>query len=666
MPDLPRILLALFCCLMLCSPAPAAAQEPAEADREALAAKLAELQDQVGKLKAGETEPALIADVEVYAKAVDWALRHKEFYSPEYTPSALKALDTGLARAAELAAGKASWPEKTGRLIRGYVSEVDHSVQPYAVSVPPTFKKQAGQRWPLHVVLHGRGDKLNEIAFIRSHDGQTADIPETWIQLDVFARTNNGYRWAGETDVFEAMAALKKEYRIDNRRIVLRGFSMGGAGSWHLGLHHPSLWCSVGPGAGFVDFYNYQNVTEKLPAYQDLTLRIYDSLDYVRNAFDVPVCTYGGELDPQLIASTAMVSEAEKLEIPIKLVIGKEVGHKFTPEGFREYMDFHVAQMEKGRPIYPGRQRLKFVTYTLKYNTCEWVTVEEMIEPYRPATVEGHVDSAGVVHIKTDNIAVLSLARDIASQAIIDGSTVEVTTAAQGLLPKVYYELGADEWSVISYDSSLAFNKNLDRRKRHNLQGPIDDAFMQPFLCVRGTGTPWSEEHEAWARWTLSRFEREFDKWLRGKIRIIDDKDITEEQIADHHIVLFGDPGSNSLLAKIAKQLPIKWDEKSLLVDGETYDPATHGVALIYPNPLSPRHYVVLNSGHSFHEAEFKASNAQLYPRLGDIAVLKFEKTDAGYAESTVWAELFNAGWRLPKAVPEPQRSTKGAEKSAP
>ena len=53
-------------------------------------------------------------------------------------------------------------------------------------------------------------------------------------------------------------------------------------------------------------------------------------------------------------------------------------------------------------------------------------------------------------------------------------------------------------------------------------------------------------------------------------------------------------------------------------------------------------------------EREFRASNAQLYPRLGDIAIQKFSKNkDGGYQEETVWAEIFNAGWRLPK--PEPR-----------
>jgi hypothetical protein len=37
---------------------------------------------------------------------------------------------------------------------------------------------------------------------------------------------------------------------------------------------------------------------------------------------------------------------------------------------------------------------------------------------------------------------------------------------------------------------------------------------------------------------------------------------------------------------------------------------------------LNPKKYVVINSGHTFGEAEFKGTNALLFPRLGDYAVL--------------------------------------------
>ena len=244
----------------------------------------------------------------------------------------------------------------------------------------------------------------------------------------------------------------------------------------------------------------------------------------------------------------------------------------------------------------------------------------------------------------------LSLARDIAEVASIDGKRLPLNSAARGLLPGVYYELDSDGWEVLDYDTSRAFIDNPDLRKRHNLQGPIDDAFMQPFVCVRGTGKPWSQANHDWAEWTLKRSEREFDKWLRGKIPIVDDTDVTEEMIRRKNLILFGDPGSNTLLAKVIGKLPVTWTKESLEVNGRTYDSDTHGLSLIYPNPLAPRRYVVVNSGHTMHEKDFRASNSWLFPRLGDIAVQKFEKQSTGaYSETVDWAALFNSGWGLPK-----------------
>ena len=39
------------------------------------------------------------------------------------------------------------------------------------------------------------------------------------------------------------------------------------------------------------------------------------------------------------------------------------------------------------------------------------------------------------------------------------------------------------------------------------------------------------------------------------------------------------------------------------------------------PNPKDPRHYVVINSGHTFGEKEFRGTNAYLFLRCGDYAV---------------------------------------------
>jgi hypothetical protein len=139
---------------------------------------------------------------------------------------------------------------------------------------------------------------------------------------------------------------------------------------------------------------------------------------------------------------------------------------------------------------------------------------------------------------------------------------------------------------------------------------------------------------------------------MRGKVPIIKDTELTEELIADKNLILFGDPGSNQVLAKVLAKLPIEWTRDSLKVGGMTWDPKAHGLSMIYPNPLNPRRYVVINSGHTFHAKDFQASNAWLFPRLGDIAVQRFQKRGSGgYDESVEWAALFHSGWLLPPEV---------------
>ncbi|HUG90046.1 MAG TPA: hypothetical protein VML55_04380, partial [Planctomycetaceae bacterium] len=207
---------------------------------------------------------------------------------------------------------------------------------------------------------------------------------------------------------------------------------------------------------------------------------------------------------------------------------------------------------------------------------------------------------------------------------------------------------------------SRRFASNPDLRKRHNLQGPIDDAFMQPFVCVRGTGEAWSAGNAGWSSWVLERFSREFDKYLRGRAPVVDDTAVDATLIAEKNLVLFGDPGSNAVLAKILDRLPVKWTAESIEVAGRRYDPGSHGLSLIYPNPLNPARYVVINSGHTFHARDFEASNAWLFPRLGDVAVQKFSKRgdadeDAGYDEQIEWAAVFDASWQLPAGERQPQ-----------
>ncbi len=204
---------------------PAPPYKLSDAERSALQSKLA--------AAARSTNP----DVAIYAKAADWNLRHpEEFLTKAYYDNALKLLDIGNARAKD---STMAWTKQKGRVARAYRSKVDGSIQPYTVIVPESYN---GQPMRLDVVLHGRNARLNEVSHLADAEfGKPVTPQPDRIELLVYGRTNNAYRWAGEADVFEALDAVKSNYKIDEKRIVLRGFSMGGAGTWHIGLHYPTL-----------------------------------------------------------------------------------------------------------------------------------------------------------------------------------------------------------------------------------------------------------------------------------------------------------------------------------------------------------------------------------------------------------------------------------------
>ena len=663
---------------------PAPPYQPTDDEKQQIRAKAGELASALKQLAAKKPDAALLTDVEVYHKAAEWILRYadEEFYSKRYVADTLAGLDRGLARAKELAAGKPSWPAQKGRLVRAYRSRVDGSVQPYGLIIPDSYDGKKPVR--LDLVLHGRGGTLNEVSFIASHDADAKSKPvppdQNYITLEVFGRVNNAYRWAGETDVFEALASVQQRYKIDNQRIVLRGFSMGGAGAWHLGLHYPDKWAAVEAGAGFTDTKKYTagKLTDLKP-WQETTLHIYDAEDYALNAFNVPLVAYAGEDDPALRCTTAMREALEREGFKFKpdglnwlttdlraiFLMGPKTPHRWHPESKAASDKFINEALAAGGS---GPTRVRFVTYTTRFNQCLGLTIAGLEKNYQRAEIDAELVSAGRgLRVKTSNVSRLAIAAATEGLDLaMDGQNIRfhvaralssrgITTAAVRPQPFRFSRVMTEGLPATTFEKrdgkwfpSVSGDNASPMRKRHGLQGPIDDAFMEPFLCVRPTGAPNHALANDGAKARLELFAREFPKWMRGDVWVKDDTTITKDDIANQNLILFGDPSSNKLIAQIADKLPIKWTKDTITLGGKTFSAADHVLAMIYPNPLNPSRYVVLNSGHTFGEKEFRGTNALLFPRLGDYAVLKLTKSPAGgVSEEVVLAGLFDEQWAL-------------------
>ena len=93
--------------------------------------------------------------------------------------------------------------------------------------------------------------------------------------------------------------------------------------------------------------------------------------------------------------------------------------------------------------------------------------------------------------------------------------------------------------------------------------------------------------------------------------------------------------------------LPVKWTAEGIVAGANRYAADTHAPILIYPNPLNPKKYVVINSGFTFREFDY-LNNARQTPKLPDYAVVD-TTTPPGprYPGKIVQAGFFNEDWGL-------------------
>ncbi len=335
-------------------PVPPPGIEVPAADRKALEAGLTRLAAKIAKLPPSP----LVHDVRIFHDAVLYALTYDEFLKPEEIMKARDHLARGEERADALAKGDAPWTRQTGLVVRGYESKIDGSTQPYGLVIPANWSPKVPHKWRLDAWFHGRSEALTEVNFLWDRQRNAGQFtPADTIVLHLYGRYCNANKMAGEVDLFEALADVKKKYRIDDNRIAVRGFSMGGAAAWHFAAHYAGRWAAAAPGAGFSETPVFLDVFQKEkvnpPWWEKKLWRMYDATEYAANLYNLPVVAYSGENDRQKQAADIMAEYMAKEGLTMTHVIGPGMGHAYHPSSIVEInrrMDEIVA---KGREAYP-------------------------------------------------------------------------------------------------------------------------------------------------------------------------------------------------------------------------------------------------------------------------------------------------------------------------
>jgi predicted esterase len=132
---------------------------------------------------------------------------------------------------------------------------------PYRLLVPRDY--DAAKSWPLIIWLHGSGEKGN------NNTAQLSGITNTFLgnrdkcpALVIVPQCPDNSSWLAiglneppkitepSRMIIATISELQKKFNLDDRRIYIGGFSMGGCGSWDILSRYPNLFAAAFPIAG--------------------------------------------------------------------------------------------------------------------------------------------------------------------------------------------------------------------------------------------------------------------------------------------------------------------------------------------------------------------------------------------------------------------------------
>ena len=595
-------------------------------DRAELEAGLRALRAAADKVRGNP----LLPDVLIYQEAVRYALQYNEFFKPDEIAKAKALLQRGDERApiSSPRAGALAL-RRPGLCVRGYISKIDKSVQPYGLVVPASYAPRLPHRWRLDAWFHGRNENAQRGELPGRPRAQPGRVHAARHHRAASLRTVLQREQAGGRGG-SVRSAGGREAALCHRRESHPGARLQHGRRVGVALRY-ALRGTVGGGRARRRVQRDCGVSEaeadgpNAPTWWEQKLfHLYDATDYAVNLANTPVVAYNGEIDRTEAGrrcNGARVCRQEGLRLRVSW--GRTRRTAIIPIRRWRSTAFWMRSPNAGAMPYP--RKVRFTTWTLAYNQMKWVTVDALGKHWERARLNAEIEGDDGVSVDGSNVTAFTLEMgpggcplDLAKQS--DGGDRRAEGAGvvpmsrplvDGAFPQVGRAMGGGEeyggrrsaqastgckvpWTMRSWTASSLYRRRERRSRRVSQVG----------------GRRGEARDQGMAR------------QFRGEAQVRDDTEITDADIAASNLVLWGDPGSNRVLARIADRLPLKMDRRYDRVAGRALlGGTTHAPILIYPNPLNPKKYVVLNSGFTFREFDY-LNNARQTPKLPDYAVV--------------------------------------------
>ncbi|MCA9561938.1 MAG: prolyl oligopeptidase family serine peptidase [Myxococcales bacterium] len=517
----------------------------------------------------------------------------------------------------ELGAGRDPYRTQTGSFYRAYRSPIDGQLQHYAIYVPSGRDGQydRSEALPLVVSLHGlRGPVMLNLRRVLGFDRNEArnesareaerSFPENvgehhaiYVVPHAFGDTTS--RFMGESDVLRIIEEVRRDYVVDGDRVYLTGLSLGGIGSFALGLQSADHFAAVLSlcGAGNLRLYSEYEYNHNY----DWELQLvdeYSAISYSPNALHLPVHSVHGTEDGTPLRFSSELIDDLRARGYVTSLDTPHLGHNVWA---RTYADQGVMSRLGGyeRPgDYPRDVIVSAATF--HFARQYWVEISAFEELHRFSRVDAHVSSRSSgswLTIETSSVAglVLHLAEAPASWCSeerpieVDGSTILVSCGQDVTLSRA-----STGW-VVDSSEPTTLGESVEH-KGPGSEGPVQDAYYGPMLVVYGTQV----EDDI----PLLRRTAEYIAGLEGgidvELPIVADREVTNEMRANYHLLLVGDFDSNALLSGWS-QAPIVVRDGVVTAGEQTFSGDDLSVTYIYPAPPlpgtsagdTPRYFVV-------------------------------------------------------------------------
>ncbi|MBM3823428.1 MAG: phospholipase [Verrucomicrobia bacterium] len=120
----------------------------------------------------------------------------------------------------------------------------------YLQFLPKGYTEDPARRWPLILFLHGAGEHGTNVWLASVHGPpKIVRTKPEFPFIVVSPQCPPGSRWDAEP-LRQLLNHVEASLRVDKSRVYLTGLSMGGYGTWSLGLRHPDRFAAIAPICG--------------------------------------------------------------------------------------------------------------------------------------------------------------------------------------------------------------------------------------------------------------------------------------------------------------------------------------------------------------------------------------------------------------------------------